>query len=306
MKKFLDYVLAGVLFAIPCVSVMTSCSEDDDVKEQTANERKKTEVNDANAGEFCVTNISYPGTEDGLGLSALKGDTLKIIFTPNAKHKTLVFERKYDGLEQINDSLYRIKEDKAGTHEYKLIITHQEETDTTIVTVSAEATLKVNLPEAYVIIPYIIGMTNHLHELVMPEVTYTDANGKKHSFAVRDEDLTKQTNDDITTYFYTFNVRYYKTGITSSVSVSYIPRPDIQLSQERYYLYHSLRTGRADVHIPNLVYVDLSTSFSINIAIGGEDGVAKDEVPAMLEELRKTPDVLRLDIFKDNGIKEVK
>ena len=149
-------------------------------------------------------------------------------------------------------------------------------------------------------------MTDHLQELVTPEVTYTDADGNSHTFTVRDEDLTMQTNDDITTYFYTFNVRYYKTGITSSVSVTYIPRPDIKLGRERYYLYHSLRTGSADVHIPGLVYVDLSTSFGISIVLGGEDGVAKNDVPAALEELKNTPDVLRLDIFKDNGIKEVK
>ena len=57
---------------------------------------------------------------------------------------------------------------------------------------------------------------------------------------------------------------------------------------------------------PSLVYLDLSTSFSISIVIGGENGVAKDDVPAVLEELKNNPDVLRLDIFKDNGIKEVK
>ena len=298
MKKFFDYALVGMLFAIPCVTVMTSCSDDD--------EKKKTEVNDANAGEFSVTNISYSGTEDGFSLSALKGDTLKIIFTPKAEHKGLVFQKKYEGLDQINDSLYRVKDDKAGIHDYKLQIVCQKETDTSIVNISAEATLKVNIPEAYVIIPYKIGMTDDLQGLVTPEVTYTDADGKSHTFIVRDEDFIKETNDDVTSYFCTFYVRYYKKGITSSVSVTYIPRQDIQLSKERYYLYHTLRTGRADVHIPSLVYLDLSTSFSISIVIGGENGVAKDDVPAVLEELKNNPDVLRLDIFKDNGIKEVK
>ena len=148
MKKLLDYALAGVLFAIPCITVMTSCSDD-----ETAYERKKTVINDANAGEFSVTNISYSGTEDGLSLSALKGDTLKIIFIPKAEYKEFVFEKHYNGLEQINDSLYRVKDDKAGRHDYELKIVCQKETDTSVVDVSAEAILKVNIPEAYVIIP---------------------------------------------------------------------------------------------------------------------------------------------------------
>ena len=305
MKKFLHCVLVGTIFAIPCVTIMTSCSNDDDVTEQTVDERQKTEVTNSDAGEFKVTNISYQGTEDGLSLSALSGDTLKIIFTPKSEYSKLAFEKNYEGLEQINDSLYRVKDSRAGTHEYKLVTSGREETNDAIVNLSAKGSLKVNIPEAYVIMPYIIGMTDDLQKLVTPKVTYSDAEGKNHTFMVRDEDLTKKSYDDFTTYFYTFNVRYYKIGITSSVSVTYVPRSNIQLNQERYYMYHSLRKGRADVHIPGLIYVDNSISLDISINIGGEGGIPKGEVPAALEKLKNTPDVLRFDIFKDDGITEL-
>lgn len=307
------------------VCVMSSCCDDEDDEASVINN---------NAGTFAVTNISYDDSVDRLSVKAIEIDTLKVKFTPQSDYQSENFIVECPPLKKLNDSLFVVEGLKVGDNEIMLTATCKKEKET----LSKAETLKISVPEKYVIMPYHLTMSKDLEELVQPEVSYTDGDGHIHTYKVSTNDIVRPDSTLVEMYedvngkthlvydgegvpetdwtkveerklanptYYDFNVRYYKVGISSNVTVRYLPRHNVELTRERYYLSHCLDRGSATVHIPNLLYMDSSTSFRLTIKIGGEDGIGKDEVASALEELEKTPDVINLNIFIGNFIEEV-
>lgn len=290
----------SVVLAILTLSTLTSCCKDD------KQENEKTVPSDSQAGKFSVSNLSYQEEGEKLSLTALTGDTLKISFSPKQEYANMKFSLNCEGLEQINDSLYKVIETEDGDHTYKLFAEYENKTGVTSAYYTATSELKISIPKTYIIIPYKMTMSSDLKELVTPEITYTDSEGKSHIFSVSEDKLLKNQIEDVINYSYIYKVRYYKTGITSTFTVKYVPKQNVAYERDRYYLSHSLDRMRAGIHIPNQTNIDIYNSFDINIKIGGDNGIAKEDIAATLAELSNTPDVIKLNIFNgSNGIDKI-
>lgn len=321
-------LLTGLLVT-SSVFVSVACCDDD--------KNEDTKIN----GTFTVENMSYSDKSQGASVKALEGDTLKIVFSPERMYENLTFAISCgDGLQKLNDSLYVVKELNPGENKVPLSAQCNEKTEGSSIAYSAYEELTVIVPEAYVIIPYRVAVSQDLLDLVDAEVTYTDAENERHSYMIPDKSWTR--SDSITyqrwkdatgkshlievgkdnieagwtfidekkylpTPYYIFSVRYYKMGITSNVTVRYIPKEGITAERESYEFYHKVKEGSAIVEIPGLVYIDNSISFDLTINTGGDGKIKKDEVNDYIGNLARTPDVIKLNIDPQNGrIKEIK
>ena len=317
--------LLAALLATSSVFVSVACCDDD--------KNEDTKIN----GTFTVENMSYSDKSQGASVKALEGDTLKIVFSPERMYENLAFAISCgDGLQRLNDSLYVVKELNPGENKVPLSAQCNKEAEGSSITYSASEELTLIVPEAYVIMPYKVAVSQDLLDLVDAEVTYTDAEDESHSYLIpneswtRSDSITYQRWKDATgtshlvtvgkdnieagwtfidekkylpTPYYTFRVRYYKMGITSNVTVRYIPKKGMIAERDSYEFYHNLERGNAIVEIPGLVYIDNS----ISINIGGDGKIKKDDVKTYIEKLENTPDVIKLNIDPQNGrIKEIK
>lgn len=323
MKK--ELLRFAVIACMPLVvSMMSACSDDE-------NENASPSVGSL-AGSFSVTNISYFEDNAESPLKVLEGDTLKIMFAAEGENKGKKLTVSCQSLKKLNDSLFVAEELNTGDNTLKL----QATTDSA----SCTSDFIVDVPDAYVIMPYRISMSSDLDELVQPEVSYTDANGKTHTFMVPAVDIVRPDSALYERYMdsegeshiilvgrdkveagwtkveerkmardthYDFKVRYYKVGITSSVTVRYIPRANTPLTRDRYYLSHLLDRGSAKVVVPGVIFNDNYSSWNLSVTIGGDGGIDKADVAAALAELAQNPDVLKLNIDpRNNTIREVK
>lgn len=346
MKK-LSLNLTVLLVILQTTSFICACCDSDPdpvINQETTENQDGTDANNEEAiapkdtlgGTFNVTNLSYNESTENLSLTALNGDTLKVVFTQKTEYKDKFFSISCDNtkLAKLNDTLYVVKEMQSGDNKINLSAISADSL------VSATAELTVNIPKAYVIIPYKVGVSNDLLGFVDAEVTYTDTQGKEHTYVVPDSQWVKsdsvrcqlwedtngglhfvevgvnQPKDGWTLVeeemelpipYYIFNVRYYKTGISSIVTIRYIPKKDVSIDRDSYDFYHKLMRGKAEVQVPNVIYIDNSISFDLTINIGDDGGIKKDKVKDYIDELAKTPDVIKLRIDPGNGgIKEEK
>lgn len=295
MKRKVFNVMMALAVGMTAVLIATSCSNDN------GDDGKKPFV-DQQAGTFKIINQSYDDGTTGPEFIVLPGDTLKVIFTPKMEYKSLAFKINCEGLNQLNDSMFVVKKNASGSTNYTVFAAYKDETDSTTTNYSAQTGFEITIPESYVIIPYKLSLSQDLKELVTPEVTYTDADGKQHTFVVKD---WIDTENSATTRF---NVRYYKVGVTAKVEFRYIPKQNVSLTHDNYYLSRTFDRENATIHIPNMFVSDFYTSINISIVIGGEGtyGTPKNDVPAAIEELSKTVDVLKFSIDEMGIIEKIK
>ena len=297
MKNNVFNVLMAMAVGMAAVLVVTSCSDDD---EDGVEQPKKTPVTDQQAGTFKIVNQTYDDGTTGAGIIALPGDTLKVTFTPKADYKGLTFKMSCEELEQVNDSLYVVTKNASGTKKYTVSAAYQNETETTVIKYSAKTDFELTVPDSYVIIPYHLTLSQDLKELVTPEVTYYDADGKRHTFVVK---AWEESEYVATTHFY---VRYYKVGVTATVEFRYIPKQDVSLTRDRYYLSRQFDRGSAKIQIPKTINIDIYNAMNFSLVIGGEIGTAKEDIPAALDELSNTVDVLKFSIDEKGRIEKIK
>ena len=304
--------------------MLSSCSSEDEVT-QTVDD----------AGTFIVTNLSYDEGNDNLNVNALKGDTLKVIFSPKKDYKDLKFVLDCQELKKLNDSLFVVTDSKAGRYQHSLSAKYEAKTESTNISYSANNILTVNIPEAYVIIPYKVSISNDLLGFVDAELSYTDADGNDHTCVISDNQWVRsdsvrcqlwedakgglhfvevekdhaeegwtlvEERMELPYIYYDFIVRYYNVGISTNVIVRYKQKESMSFDRDSYDFYHKLKRGKADVHIPNLIYIDNSFSFDLTINIGGDNLLKKDKVKDYIDELVKTPDVIKLRIDPADGV----
>lgn len=297
MKRKVFNVMMALAVGMAAVLMVTSCVDDDD---DNVEQPKKTPVTDQQAGTFKIVNQTYDDGTTGAGIIALPGDTLKVTFAPKADYKGLTFEMSCEGLNQLNDSMYVVTKNASGTNKITVSAAYQNETETTVIKYSAQADFELTVPDSYVIIPYYLTLSQDLKELVTPEVTYTDADGKRHTFVVKDWDESEYV---ATTKFC---VRYYKLGVTATVEFRYIPEQDVSLTRDRYYLSRQFDRESAKIHIPNSIKTETYFNIGMTLFIGGDgdSGTSKEAVPAAIEELSNTVDVLKFSIDEMGNIKE--
>lgn len=295
MRRKVFNVMMALAVGMTAVLMATSCGNDN------GNDGKKP-ILDQQAGTFKIINQSYDDGTTGPEFIALPGDTLKVIFTPKNDYKGLAFETNCEGLNQLNDSMFVVKKNASGSTKFTVSAAYKDETDSTTTNYSAQTGFEITIPEIYVIIPYKLSLSQDLKDLVTPEVTYTDADGKQHTFILKD---WIDTENSATTRFY---VRYYKVGVTAKVEFRYIPKQNVSLTHDNYYLSRTFDRESATIHIPNMFVSDFYTSINISIIIGGEGtyGTSKEDIPAAIEELSRTVDVLKFSIDEMGSIEKIK
>ena len=296
MRKKVFNVMMALAVGMAAVLMVTSCSNDNN----DGNDGKKPFV-DQQAGTFKIINQSYDDGTTGPEFIALPGDTLKVTFTPKNDYKSHTFKVSCEGLNQLNDSMFVVKKNASGSTDYTVSAEYKNETDSTITNYSAQTDIEITVPESYVIIPYRLTLSQDLKELVTPEVTYTDADGKQHTFIVKDWNETEYAT---TTRFY---VRYYKVGVTTKVEFRYIPKQDVSLTRNIYFLSRTFDRESATIHIPNMVNIDIYTTINIPLIIGGDGtyGTPKEDVSTAIEELSRTVDVLKFSIDEMGHIEKI-
>ena len=141
-----------------------------------------------------------------MSVTGIPGDTLKISFSPKQEYTNLKFKLQCEELEQINDSLYKIKLTSSGNHSYDVGAECTVSDGTSETTYSATSKLEVRIPDTWVIIPYSLSMSGDLSELVIPEITYTDTHGKSHTFRVSDESLSRLEYEGLVACSYVFMI----------------------------------------------------------------------------------------------------
>lgn len=330
MKRKLFYVMTAIV-ATSAMLMTSSCKSDDDTNPIAP-------IVDKQAGSFKVVNLSYDDGTTGTSITALPDDTLKVAFVPKEKYRNISFKVNCEGLNKLNDSMYVVKNSNSGIMKCQMTADFKQKNYSTDISYSAQDVLEIRIPESYAIIPYYLSLSQDLKELVSPEITYIDADRKKHTFVLEDETFSQP--DSTTFYTYRdsegrehttsnsepdegwtliekvkfanpvksrFVIRYYNVGIVAEVQFRYIPKDNVKLTRERYFLSRSFDRESANVHIPNMLVVDVyqSTGSIMYVGKNGYDGVPKEDVPAAMTELSNTTDNIKFFINENGKIDKV-
>lgn len=309
--------IKSLLLMLSAVCLLCACCDDG---EKTATKQNET---DTAAGTFTFSNISYDDGGKSV-ISALSGDTIKVVFSPKQEYMNLHFALSCPGLAQLNDSLFIVKGLRSGEHEIEVSATYERETDTQKVSYSAKSSFTVDVKDSYLTVPYVLQMSEDLLQFVTPELTYTDSEGKTRTTTLAYEDFT---HSDSVTYSYThngveayhtylpyakyrFKQRYYSLPTTTEVTVKYIPKNNADLSRNDYEFAHGIDRESATgvIYRDDGVHLIMESYFSlsINIDISGSDTKTKDDYRQYIEKLSTSPDVRKLSIDENGHIEEEK
>lgn len=301
--------IKSLLLMLSAVCLLCACCDDD---EKTATKQNET---DTAAGTFTFSNISYDDGGKSV-ISAISGDTIKVVFSPKQEYVNLHFSLACSGLTQINDSLFIVKGLRSGEHEIEVSATYGR--------YSAKSSFTVDVKDSYLTVPYVLQMSEDLLQFVTPELTYTDSEGKTRTTTLAYEDFT---HSDSVTYSYThngveayhtylpyakyrFKQRYYSLPTTTEVTVKYIPKNNADLSRNDYEFAHGVNRESASgvIHKDGGVILVMESYFSlsINIDISGSDTKTKDDYRQYIEKLSTSPDVRKWSINGNGHVEEEK
>lgn len=319
-----------------CLCIFASCSDDDDNCQAPVNNEEPTESKKDTTitvgGTFVISNKCTGDRMNASAMNMFDKDTLCIEFEPEEKYKDSPFTITCEDLKPIGDGLFVLIDKTASPESLLVTATYQSDN----IQYKAENSMSINVSHAYAVVPFWLQASQDLLLLSTAQVTYTDADGQKHTFEIDDEQWERP--DSITLYLfrdnngfeqliddkaegedkgwtlieeerlgpnatYTFDVRYYHLGIDASVSVVYKRKENVAATADTYYLYHSLDRKKADITVPVGVVVDIYNSTNIDLT---NHDVPRVELDDYFIKLKNSPDVFNMNISNSGIITKLK
>lgn len=302
----------------------SSYSSNDNEKEKNDNKKDSTTTIE---GTFTITN-KCTGEEIVTTTDMFDQDTLCIEFEPEEKYKAQQFTISCEELSSLGNGFFVLKNRTSSPTSLLISAICKSEATQYI----ANKAIDVNVSHTYAVVPFWLQASQDLLLLSTAQVTYTDADGREHSFDIKDEDWERP--DSITLYTfqdsegfenyeenkaeglekgwtlkeeeklgpnatYSFDVRYYHLDIDASVTVRYKRKDGVSATADSYYLYHAIDRKSAKITIPGITVIDQYNHINLDLT---DHDVSKSALDKYFNNLNSSTDTFKLNISNGGTI----
>lgn len=302
-----------------------SYQQNDDEKGNSGNKKDSTTV--TIKGTFTITN-KCTGEEIVTTTDMFDQDTLCIEFEPEEKYKAQQFTISCEELSSLGNGFFVLKNRTSSPTSLLISAICKSEATQYI----ANKAIDVNVSHTYAVVPFWLLASQDLLLLSTAQVTYTDADGREHSFDIKDEDwerpdsiilYTFQDSEGFEHYeenkaeglekgwtlkeeeklgpnaTYSFDVRYYHLDIDASVTVRYKRKDGVSATADSYYLYHTIDRNSAKITIPGITVIDQYNHINLDLT---DHDVSKSALDKYFNNLNSSTDTFKLNISNGGTI----